>query len=380
MKEISAYPIKELKSVIPGENYANIKARLDQLRPDLTSLFASFKMDGDEGIWYGKDNIVYQQFQDASEIQKEEIAAQLEIAKQSLCDNPPEKMGNFVKSLFQIPSESQIFWYADNDGNISVTLAQWGFSNRDEDSCEDVIQVLIEKDRPLTQVPVTLKFIYSNHEPASNYDFMLHLFNNEKVCKTDANGDYHVGTLFAGKKIAVSTIDGEQSQEFYIEKGKEFITTINLSVGFSITVKNQFGDLKSQYPFKIGTLQVVTDEGGVYHGEAILDTESRIQVAVSDNKVYDFKLSHDSLNNDFVIEIHEDVKKSPDSFRIRLLDYDGKPLVKMPFKIYSDGALVVEGITDINGCAQQSAAGFRDNTKYQIVFEDSEEYRKSLKK
>lgn len=181
MKEISAYPIKEIQSVIPSKNYANIKARLDQLRPDLSSLFASFKMDGDEGIWYGKDTIVYHRFQDASEIQKEEIAAQLEIARQSLCDNPPEKMENFVKSLFQIPSESQIFWSVDNDGIVSVTLAQWGFTNRDEEDCEDIIQVLIEKDRPLTQVPVTLKFIYSNLEPASNYDFQLHLFNNDKV-------------------------------------------------------------------------------------------------------------------------------------------------------------------------------------------------------
>lgn len=380
MKEISACPIKELLSVIPSENYANIKARLDQLRPDLSSLFAPFKMDGDEGIWYGKDNIVYHRLQDASEIQKEEIAAQLEIARQSLCDNPPEKMENFVKSLFQIPSESQIFWSVDNDGNVSVTLAQWGFTNRDEEDCEDIIQVLIEKDRPLTQVPVTLKFIYSNLEPASNYDFQLHLFNNDKVCKTDVNGEYHVGTLFAGKKIAVSTTDGKQSQEFFIEKGKEYITTINLNVGFSITVKNQYGDLKPQYPLVIGTLNVMTDDNGVYQSEAILEPEAQISVTDSDDKVYHFKLSHDSSYNDFVIEIHDNIEKTPDSFQIRLLDYDGKPLIKMPFKIYSDGALVSEGVTDINGCAQQAASDFKNKAKYRIVFEDSEEYRKSLKK
>ena len=380
MKEIFTCSIKEIQRVIPGENYANIKARLDQLRPDLSPIFAPFKMDGDEGIWYGKDKITYHRFKEASDIQKEEIAAQLEIAKQSLCDNPPEKMEEFVTLLFQIPSDSQIFWYVNNNDNVSVALVQWGFLNRDEDSYEDVIQVLIDKDRPLTQVPVTLKFIYSNLEPASNYDFRLHLFNNDKACKTDANGEYHIGTLFAGKKITVSTTDGEQSQEFYIEKGKEFVTTINLNVEFSITIKNQYGDLKSQYPFEIGGLHVVTDEDGVYHGEAILDVESQIQVSVSDNKVFKFKLSHGSSNNDFVIEIQENVKKNPDSFRIRLLDYDGKPLIKMPFKIYSNGTLVTDGVTDINGYAQQSAAGFKNRAKYQIVFEDSEEYRKSLKK
>lgn len=122
MKEISTYPIKEIQSVIPGENYANLKARLDQLCPKLSSMFASFKMDGDEGIWYGNDNTVYHSFQDASDIQKEEIAVQLEIAKQSLCDNPPERMEKYVTQLFQIPSESQILWYIDNEGHISVTL------------------------------------------------------------------------------------------------------------------------------------------------------------------------------------------------------------------------------------------------------------------
>ena len=380
MKEISTYPIKEIQSVIPGENYVNLKARLDQLSPEFSSLFASFKIDGDEGIWYGKDNIAYQRFQDASETQKEEIAAQLEIAKQSLCDNPPEKMENFVNLLFQIPSESQIFWYLDNDGNVSVTLAQWGFSDRDDEKCEDVIQVLIDKERPLTQVPVTLKFIYSNLEPASNYDFQFHLFNNEKLCKTDVNGEYHVGTLFAGKKIAVSTIDGKQYQEFFIEKGKEFITTINLNVIYSITIKNQYGDLKPYYPLEIGTLPVKTDENGVYRGEAIIEPEAQINVTISDNKVFNLKLSKDSSNNDFIIEIQEDVKKNPDTFCIRLLDYDGKPLIQMPFKILSTSNIVIDGITDINGYAKLSSKYFKDKEKYQIFFEDSEEYRKSLKK
>lgn len=380
MKEISAYPIKDLQRVIPGENYANIKARLDQLCPEISSMFASFKVDSDEGIWYGKDNITYHRFKDASDIQKEEIAAQLEIVKQSLCDNSPEKMENFVTQLFQIPSESQIFWYSDNEGNISVTLAQWGFLNRDEDSCEDIIQVLIEKDRPLTQVPVTLKFIYSNLEPATNYDFNLHIFNNEKVCKTNEDGEYHVGTLFAGKKIAVSTIDGKQSQEFFIEKGKEFITTINLNIAYSITVKNQHGDLKLNYPLVVDAHEVKTDVSGVYHGTAILVPDGQITALISDKEVFTFKLSANPSNNNFVIETHDNTEKDSDSFRIRLLDYDGKPLIKMPFKIYSNGAIVTEGVTDINGYAKLSAAGFKNNVKYQIVFEDSEEYRKSLKK
>lgn len=380
MKEIFTCSIKEIQRVIPGENYANIKARLDQLCPELSSLFAFFKVDGDEGIWYGKDNITYHCFKDASDIQKEEIAAQLEIAKQSLCDNPPEKMENFVELLFLIPSESQIFWYIDNEGHISVTLAQWGFLNRDEDGCEDIIKVLIEKDRPLTQVPITLKFIYSNLEPAANYDFNLHIFNNEKVCKTREDGEYHVGTLFAGKKIAVSTIDGKQFQEFFIEKGKEFITTINLNIAYSITVKNQHGDLKPNYPLKVDAQEVKTDEFGVYNGTAILVPDGQITALTSDKEVFTFKLSVNPLNNNFVIEINENTEKDSGLFRIRLLDYDGKPLIKMPFKIYSNGAIFTEGITDINGYAEQSAADFKNNVKYQIVFEDSEEYRKSLKK
>lgn len=380
MKEISSYPIKELQRVIPSENYANIKARLDQLRPELSSMFASFKMDGDEGIWYGEDNTTYRRFEEASDIQKEGIAAQLEIARQFLCDNPPEKMENFVESLFYIPSESQIFWLVDSGGNLSVTLAQWGFLNRDEDSCEDIIQVLIDKDRPLTQVPVTLKFIYSNLEPATNYDFNLHIFNNEKVCKTNEDGKYHVGTLFAGKKITVSTIDGKQSQEFFVEKGKEFITTINLNIVYSIIVKNQHGDLKQNYPLEVDAHEVKTDVSGVYHGTAILVPDGQITALISNKEVFTFKLSANPSNNKFLIEIHENAEKNPDFFRIRLLDYDGKALIKMPFKIYSYGAIVTEGVTDINGYAKQSTADFRNNVKYQIVFEDSVEYRNSLKK
>ena len=380
MKEISTYPIKEIQSVLPGENYTNIKARLDQLCPEFSSMFALFKMDGDDGIWYGNDNIVYHCFDEASDIQKEEIAAQLEIAKQSLCDNPPEKMDKFVALLFQIPSESQILWYVDNEGKISVTLAQWGFVSREEESCEDIIQVLIDKDRPLTQVPVTLKFIYSNLDPVSNYDFKLHLFNNEKVCKTDEKGEYYVGTLFAGKKIAVSTIDGKQSQEFFIEKGKEFITTINLNITYSITVKNQYGDLKQNYPLEVDGHTVNTDVSGVYHGVAVLELDANITASISDREVFTFDISSNPSDNNFVIEIQEEEGKTPNSFRVKLLDYDGKPLIKMPFKILSRGKLVAEGSTDPNGYAMLSTAGFKNKAKYQIVFEDSKEYRETLKK
>ena len=379
MKEISAYPIKEIQSVILGENYANIKARLDQLRPDLTSLFASFKVDGDDGIWYGKDNIVYHQFQNASEIQKEEIAAQLEMAKQSLCDNPPEKMDCFVKQLFTVPSESQIFWYEDMDGRAHVTLTQWGFLNREMESHEDVIQVLIDKERPLTQVPVTLKFIYSNLESASDYEFKLHLFNNEKVCKTNEQGEYHVGTLYAGKKIAVSTLDGLHSQEFYIEKGKEFITTINREIDYTITVKNQYGDLVPDFPLEIDANIVATDSSGVYYGKDILEPESQISVSVSGKEVFTFKLSDNPDNNNFIVEIHEEVKNVPDTFRVKLLDYNGKPLTQMPFKIMSGNKVVTESITDVNGCAMVPIVGFQNKAKYQIMFEDSKSYREKLK-
>lgn len=379
MKEISARPLKDIQSVIPGENYANIKARLDQLMPEMSHLFASFKVDEDEGIWYGEDKIEYRRFKDASEVEKEEIAARLEICKESLCANPPEKMEDFASKLFAIPSTSQIFWYRDAEGNVAVILTQWGFEVRADEPQEDIIQVLIEKERPLTQVPVTLKFIFSNLEPASDYEFKLHLFNNEKVCKTDDKGEYYVGNLYAGKKIAVSTVDGIQSNEFFIERGKEFITTIKVVVEYTITVKNQFGELKSDFQLKVNSDTVRTGDNGVYSGKAVLEPETVVVVELPKQEPKKFKLSVNPENNNFVIEVVDEKSALPASFKVKLLDYDGKPLPAMPFKIMDGIKVMAQGITDNTGYATVSAKDFQDKRKYQVIFEDTKEYRENQK-
>lgn len=379
MKEISARPLRDIQSVIPGENYANIKARLDQLLPDMSHLFAYFKVEDDEGIWYGQDQADYKPFKDASDIEKEGIAARLEICRETLCANPPEKMEGFVAKLFAIPSESQIFWYKNEDGGLEVTLAQWGFERRSDEQQEDIIQVLIEKERPLTQVPVTLKFIFSNMEPAANFEFKLHLFNNEKVCKTDANGEYHVGTLYAGKKIAVSTIDGTQSEEFFIEKGKEFITTLNLTVDYTLTVKNQFGEPKSDFLLIVDGDPARTNGEGVFNSVVVLEPDSAITVEIPEKESKEFKISSNPENNNFVIEVEDEKPALPPTFKVKLLDYDGKQLPSMPFKITDGNRVMAQGVTDENGYATVNAAEFKDKSKYQIVFEDSKEYRDAQK-
>ena len=67
MKEISRQSLMKIHDVIHGQNYVNIKARLNQLLPnEYAKTFAGIKLFSTDGVWYGDDAIVYRSYVEAS--------------------------------------------------------------------------------------------------------------------------------------------------------------------------------------------------------------------------------------------------------------------------------------------------------------------------
>lgn len=395
MKEISTQSFMKIHDIIHGQNYVNIKARLNQLLPEYYSdIFSGVNMDGTQGMWYGDEHKNYQSYSSASDAEKEEIATFLEGAKNYVCEELSSSMP-FVNSLFTIPSQNEIFWFRDENGDMHVTLAQWGFENRSNGPKVDVIGMLISAPRTITQQDITLHIDFSDGECAANASFLLHLFNNKKEFSTDDNGNFHLGKLFLGKEFAVSTLEEEEYQSFPVIKDGSYKAIFDLTTNYTIITEDEKGEPLEGKEISIDGVNTVTNDKGYYEQSLVLQPNHTIVVTCEEHD-YSFSLNRNPEENIFhiVLKKHEvpeppipptppiipPTPPTPQYISIELLDYDGKPLPNMPFTINVKGEEPIKAQTDDNGIAQIEKSKFKTKKKYKINFKVTSSYRENLKK
>lgn len=395
MKEISTQSFMKIHDIIHGQNYVNIKARLNQLLPEYYSnIFAGVKMAGTQGMWYGDDHINYQPYSSASDAEKEEIATFLEGAKSFVCEKLSSSMP-FVNSLFTIPSQNEIFWYRDNSGDMHVVLAQWGFENRSNRPKVDVIGMLISAPRTITQQDITLHIDFSDGENASNSSFLLYLFNNKKEFLTDDNGNFHLGKLFIGKEFTVSTLKEEEYQSFPVVKDGSYNAIFELTTKYVIITENEKGVPIAGQKISIDGVTTVTNNEGCYEQSLVLQPNHTLVVKCEEQD-HSFSLNRNPEENIFhiVLKQHEapeppipptpplipPTPQTPQYISIELLDYDGKPLPYMPFTINVKGEEPIKAQTDDNGIAHIDKSKLETKKKYKIKFNVTSSYRENLKK
>lgn len=376
MKELTSQSLAPIRDVIQGQNYAFIKARLNQLLPlDVAESFAKISIQGNEGIWYAEKNLNYHRYSEAGEIEKEEIAIRIEAIKESASRILKDTM-SYWESLFTIPNIDSIFWAKENGQSMQVVISEWGFENRSIATQTDVISELITAPRPLTQIPVVLHCSYSNGEPATDYDFRLLIFNNVRECKTAEDGAYPIGSLFADKEFAVEDAHGGQRQTFRVGKDASYDVVFNLLTGFRITIVNQNQDPISGYDLEIDGVHYITDENGVvYMDEVVLVKDATLNVTHEGTTIGNFTLSKNPEDNEFVIKVEQKIIK-PTTVTIRLRGYRGEILPDLSFKITTDKGKIIEGKTDKEGNAVFNADDFIATKKYRISFNLSSEYQK----
>lgn len=376
MKELTSQSLAPIRDVIQGQNYAFIKARLNQLLPlEVAESFAKISIQGNEGIWYAEKNLNYHPYSEAGEIEKEEIAIRIESIKESASRILKEAMP-YWESLFTVPSIDSIFWAKGNGEAMEVVIAEWGFENRSIATQTDVISELITAPRSLTQIPVVLHCSYSNGDPVSDYDFRLLIFNNVRECKSAEDGSYTIGSLFPGKDFAVEDAGGGQRQTFKAAKDASYEVVFNLLTGYRITVVNQNQDPISGYDLEINGVHHITDENGVVQMDGmVLMKDAALNVAHEGITIGNFNLSKNPEDNEFVIKVEQKIVK-PKTVTIRLRGYKGEILPELPFKITTDKGKIIEGKTDNEGNAVFNADDFTATKKYRISFNLSSEYQK----
>ena len=396
MKEISRQSLMKIHDVIHGQNYVNIKARLNQLLPnEYAKTFAGIKLFSTDGVWYGDDAIVYRSYVEASASDKEEIATWLEECKEVVCATLSTAIP-YVHSLFSIPSQEQIFWYRNDEGNIRVTLAQWGFENKSNGPKIDVITMLLLAPRTLTQQDVTIHIDYSDGSIASNIPFILHLFNNTKNIETDGEGNFHLGKLFLNKTFVIENIDATNHYDFTIVKDGNYSAVFDWFTRYTIIVEDQKGERIPDFEMMVDGVAVKTNEEGRFEAELKLLPNTIVNVEANETRS-SFIVQKESENNVFKITIkREEPQPSvvspnppvtpispaplvPEYIKVTLLDYDGQPLPNLPFVINKKKKRI-SAQTDENGVAQIDKAQFIQNNKYHIRFMITSSYRESLSK
>ncbi|MDE6272586.1 MAG: hypothetical protein K2M31_06225 [Muribaculaceae bacterium] len=328
MRELTTESLLPIRNVIPGQNYGNIKARLDQLLPeDLAQSFSRIEVRYKDATWYSDSDRIYRPYSEAGELEKEEIAIRLEEIKKMASGALLEQMP-YVEDLFVVPDADAIFWYKADDGEMNVVISQWGFEKRTIEQQTNVICDLISAPRPLTQIQVVLKCKFSNGEPAADFEFYLNIFNNKKLCRTSDKGEYSIGSLFPDKQFSVETPDGSQKIEFTVKKDAEYYVVFELPEEEELSEEVEVDDDNS-------------------NGEE----DQKIEVP----------------------------RPEPDRMvTIRLLGYKGEFLPDMPFKLRMADGKILEGITDKEGNTSIPLKDLPVGKKCNISFTMTAEYQKSL--
>ncbi|MBR5211000.1 MAG: hypothetical protein IKV91_00330 [Bacteroidales bacterium] len=382
MKELSSRSLLEVHDIIHGQNYVNIKARLNQYLPaDYANTFSNVNFFGSTGMWSVDDDMSLIRLKDASAEERSEAAFWLEECRNYLGENLADKMP-YWKSLFSIPSEDQIFLYRNNNGEIRVVLTEWGFEPRMAGKKVDVIGILIDAPRVIKQEEVTIHIDYSDGTVASQIQFVLNSFNNTKTVSTDDNGDFFLGKIFASKSFSVERTDGLNHYDYIVEVGKSIYSAVfDYYVDYVISVENQKGEPKANYTFIVNGMEVQTDDFGQFVASLKLLPETVLRVKVVE-KDHSFKLCHDSEQNRFVVRVDDPVVLPPppppvvEYITVTLLDHDGTPLSDQPFQIMQKKIVVAEGVTDRDGNARIQKDMFLSGKKYKIRFSRPDSYHK----
>lgn len=396
MKEISRESLIKIHDVIHGQNYVNIKARLDQLLPDeYSKAFAGIKLVGNEGVWYGEKKNNYQSFATATDADKDEIASWLKTCKEYVCEALFEKMP-WVQSLFIIPTQNEIYWYRNSVGELQVTLAQWGFESKLVGHKVDIIGLLISQPQIKSQQEVVIHIDYSDGGIAADVPFVLNALSNPREANTNDVGDYRLGRLFPGKKFSVETLDGCNRAEFTVEPGSEYKAVFDWATRYKLVVENQKGERKAGYELTVDGASITTDTEGCYEQKVVLRRDMKIDVVAGD-KSQQFDLHREADDNLFRIIINEEEPPIPplppvppmpptppvqqkEYIMVKLLDYDGTPMPNLSFVIRTKKESVIEARTDEKGEAKIDKTLFDARKKYHIETRLTTQYREELNK
>lgn len=373
MKELSSLPLQKLQCLIHGQNYANIKARVDLYLPEkYATLFAPIHVANGMGTWYGNTDIDYHPYKEASDIEKEEISIWLEECKEAACATLASHMA-YAPKLFSIPTENELFWYREPDGQMRVTLTQWGFVGRSAGESTGIISALLAAPRKHLQQDATIHIDYSDGKPADDAAFRLDIFNNVSQKRTDSNGDYHLGKILSNVLFAVENEGGGNRYEFKVTTDGIYTAVFDLFTRYTVQLENQQG---TPLPNRICTIDGVatyTDENGRCEQEVKLMPDADLHVEV-DGQNYVFELQRASSENVFTITLQEEIPLPPPPpepvrmVKFRLLDHEGNPLSYLPFSIMAKNGKPIQARTDAEGNAYVEKTLFTPKTKYRIEF------------
>lgn len=304
MNILSQESFESIDYLIQNQSYENIVARMEvDLGPEDAHFFSRFRQEGSRGIWYTERPDTYKSFKDASPQEQELIAIEMEERKNNITQKMQAKMP-YIQSLFTIPSENQIFFRTDENGNVRVALGQWGFKARGEAGDIDVIGAIIARPRTLTQTDVWIKVVYSDELPAANADLNLHLFNalNEREFRTDAEGEFHLGKLINGKDFSVN--DGHGHKEHFVVTAGQNMYVFNLPfyTNYEVVVQNQEGTRKPDYTLLLDDIEYVTDEKGTILVDNVLLTPDK-QIVVRNHAGESKAFSLGRSDNHFLFEV-----------------------------------------------------------------------------
>lgn len=303
---------ESFKQIVPllqeQHNYVNVYGMLKdkyKLNEQELETFAEVMMKSNAASWLAPEGNDYHPFTEANDEQRQRISTVLS-ERRELVEKKLSSRQDLLASLFVVPREEDIFWWEDDQGEMHVKLAAWGFKTLNKNHQVDIIGLIFKSYPPKKQVGITLHIDYSDGKPAAGEVFSLTMFNNTKSITTNDDGDFYCGKMFPGQKLTVADDHG-QSFEFEVDADESvYNARFNYLTSFVVTVFDDQDTLQSGYPLLIDGQQYVTDEQGLVEVDDLLLTPDKsITVQGSGNSTpATFTLQRDKGSNQFEYRIN----------------------------------------------------------------------------
>ncbi len=376
-----------------SDDYKRTRSRLALLlQPDECEIFAGVDLLPNRGKWMTDAQV--RPYADASQVEREQIAAFLEEKRTSITSRLADKLP-YAADLFKIPDENQIFWYKDATGSVRVVLSQWGFRRINQKGDTDVIEFLISQPRTMSIEEVTFRAIYSDRQPMASTPFGLNIFNNSTSFTTDANGEHFIGKVPVGQHFEVAPEEGATTR-FDVTAGRQIYELIvDRFTDYAVTVVGQHNTPVPNYPITIDGHPFTTDESGRVTVKGVkLTGNDSITVDAEHGQQTAYPLVGEASENNFVYRVTlpekepKEEKKEPDivpptpptpepakPVRVRILDIDGSPLDNVTVYLDQPGGKTISAVTDSEGYATFPRDTFVHKKKSKLRFSLSREYQ-----
>lgn len=356
-KQLSQVPYSEITQLLQT-NYQSVHAKLGEVLSGEEWAFFAKPIAKKASMAWLTDHRQLQSLASASEEEKDLVQEQIHELRRTMLPkiSTDPTLAAIVQDLFIIPSDADIHYAIEANGEIRVSLAKWACRSALGKADANPLKKFVNRPKK-DHSNVIVELSYSDGLPFAQEDFEFHYKDRAtKIHQTDEEGRSHIGQLKNGVAFSISQINSpDLPQTATVTEGSGLYAFVFPHyIDFEILVVDQEGSVLPNFSFE-------TEHEGQPH-QYVTDAEGIVDVKNHPLSKSAYLLKKEGatqsqyLDRDTDRILFEVPQKQYESITIQVINEAEEPVKNHPIQININGSeLSFE--SDANG---QVALGERE--------------------